>query len=557
MELLQSAGSGSTRLHRDVGFWGMTAFSLGSIIGSGWLLGALTAASVAGAASLISWILAAFMLALLALVHAELGGAYFVAGGTARFPHFAFGSLTGFTGGWMSWLQAVPVAPIETEASLSYLAHISWVHSHVHILHTNGTLTGSGLILGTVFMVVFTIINLVGVRFLSNTNSIAVAWKTAIPLLTVVVLLTTTFHSSNFKAGGGFAPFGAHGIFAALPAGVVFALEGFEGAIQMAGEARKPRDIPRAVLTATGIGTVIYLLLEVAFIGALAPHNLLHGWASPVGAGDFGPFATLATVAGAGWLAATLYIDAVVSPAGAGLTYISESARLTYAMGKQRDLPTRLARTSLRGIPVTSVILAFVIGELCFLPFPSWQSLVGLITSANAIMYGFAPPSLHALRRRDPDRNRPYKIPWLRVTCPAAFVSANLIVYWSGWSADWKIAVALAVGYVLFTITRARIPAAERRPLSWRGSSWIWPWLGGLLIIDKLGQYGGTDLIPFWWDIVVVILFSIVVYIIAIHVALPSEKVASLIQEDEDEMALQSVPAQSSGPAMGGAPTTM
>jgi len=47
-------------LSRDIGFWGLMFVSLGSIIGSGWLLGALTAATLAGPASLISWVLAAF-----------------------------------------------------------------------------------------------------------------------------------------------------------------------------------------------------------------------------------------------------------------------------------------------------------------------------------------------------------------------------------------------------------------------------------------------------------------------------------------------------------------
>ena len=42
-----------------------------------------------------------------------------VAGGTARFPSFAFGSLAGFTAGWVAWLQAVTIAPIEVEATLS------------------------------------------------------------------------------------------------------------------------------------------------------------------------------------------------------------------------------------------------------------------------------------------------------------------------------------------------------------------------------------------------------------------------------------------------------
>src|SRR6476660_897922 len=48
-------------LRRDVGFWGLMFVSLGSIIGSGWLLGALTAAEVAGPAAILSWALGAIM----------------------------------------------------------------------------------------------------------------------------------------------------------------------------------------------------------------------------------------------------------------------------------------------------------------------------------------------------------------------------------------------------------------------------------------------------------------------------------------------------------------
>ena len=53
------------------------------------------------------------MIMVLALIHAELGGMYPVSGGTARFPHYAFGGAAGASFGWFSWLQAATVAPIE------------------------------------------------------------------------------------------------------------------------------------------------------------------------------------------------------------------------------------------------------------------------------------------------------------------------------------------------------------------------------------------------------------------------------------------------------------
>ena len=525
------------QLRREVGFWGLMFVSLGSIIGSGWLLGALTAAKLAGPASLLSWVLAAVMLAMLALVHAELGAAYPIAGGTARFPAFVFGPLAGFSAGWMAWLQAVSIAPIEVEATLSYSDHISWVHNNVTMLHSDGTLTGTGLIVASVFMLLFIIINIVGVKLLSESNSITVIWKTLIPLLTIVVLVLLTFHAGNFSAGGGFMPFGAHGIFAALPAGVVFALQGFEQAIQMAGEAKKPQqDVSRAVITATAIGTVVYILLEIAFIGALDPSHLTHGWANPIGEGDFGPYATLATGAGAAWLAWMLYADAVISPAGTGLVYTATSSRLSYALGREKALPKPVAQVSKSGVPVVSIIIAFIVGEIAFLPFPSWQSLVGLVTSATAIMYAFAPISLRALRIRDPQRARPYRLPAHQVLAPLSFIAANLIIYWSSFQAEWKLGLASVLGLILFTITRATTPAAERTPLRWKASAWIWPWFLGLLVIGKFGRYGGDNTIAFWWDILIVAAFSLVVYFVAVRLAVSSADVDAAVAAEEAEL---------------------
>jgi amino acid transporter len=536
-----TAGSGAgseQHLRRDVGFWGLMFVSLGSIIGSGWLLGALTAAKLAGPASILSWVLAAVMLATLALVHAELGAAYPIAGGTARFPAFAFGSVAGFTAGWIAWLQAVTIAPIEVEAVISYSQHISWVQNNVTMLHpSDGTLTGTGIAIASVFMLIFTAVNIVGVKLLAESNSIAVVWKTAIPLLTVVVLLILTFHGSNFHAGGGFMPYGAHGVFAALPAGVVFALQGFEQAIQLAGEAKKPQeDVSRAVLTATAIGTVVYILLEVAFIGALNPHNLVGGWANPIGKGDFGPYATIATAAGASWLAWLLYADAVISPGGTGLVYVATSSRLSYALGRQKTVPGVVAKVSANGVPWVSILIAFVVGEIAFLPFPSWQKLVNLVTSATAIMYAYAPVSLSALRNRDPERPRPYRLPAHKVIAPIAFIFANLIVYWSGFEAAWKIGLAIVAGLIIFGITIALKSPADRPILDWTASVWIWPWYAGLIVLSKLGRYGGSNTLPNWWDLVIVAAFSLLVYFFAVNIAMSSEQVSAAVAAEEEEI---------------------
>ncbi|MDQ2838021.1 MAG: APC family permease [Actinomycetota bacterium] len=541
--VLPGSGSGSTsasgnQLRRTVGFWGLMFVSLGSIIGSGWLLGALTAAKVAGPASLLSWILAAIMLAVLALIHAELGAAYPVAGGTARFPYFAFGNLAGFVAGWSAWLQAVAIAPIEVEASISYLESTQFAKDHLRMLHSgghqDGTLNNTGLLVAALAMALFTVVNLLGAKLLSDSNSVTVIWKTAIPLLTVVVLITLNFHLSNFHAGGGFAPFGGHGVFAALPAGVVFALQGFEQCVQMAGEAKDPqRDISRAVIAAMLVGSVVYILLEICFIGALNPANLVNGWGSPIGKGNFGPYHDLAIAAGAGWLAAMLVIDAVISPAGTGLVYVGTSSRLSYALGEEDELPNALTKVSNRGVPWVSILLAFVVGLIMFLPFPSWQSLVGIVTSATAIMYAFAPVSLAALQRLDPDRERPYRMPYPNVLIPTGFVFANLIIYWGGFEVMYKLDLAMILGLIIFSIGVAA--KNSNSSVNLRGGAWVVPWLGGLTIISALGRYGtgAQNVIPDWIDLLVVVAFALVIFFFTRQFEQSPEAVLAAVEAEQ------------------------
>jgi amino acid transporter len=77
------------------------------------LFGAQKGLLAAGPAAVISWVIGGLAILVLALVHAELGAMYPVSGGSARFPHYAFGGAAGASFGWFSWLQAATVAPIE------------------------------------------------------------------------------------------------------------------------------------------------------------------------------------------------------------------------------------------------------------------------------------------------------------------------------------------------------------------------------------------------------------------------------------------------------------
>src|SRR3954454_20620894 len=192
----------SHKLRRDVGLVGLVLASLSSIIGAGWLFAALYASSLAGPAAIIAWLIGGSAMMLLALTHAELGSAYPVAGGNARFPHYAFGGLIGFTSGWVAFLGAVTVAPIMVQATLLYTSN--YIPSLTTVSDGQAVLTAQGYVVAAALLLLFCTINVMGVRWLAETNKLAVCWKILVPALTVVVLLATSAHAENFSAGGGF-----------------------------------------------------------------------------------------------------------------------------------------------------------------------------------------------------------------------------------------------------------------------------------------------------------------------------------------------------------------
>ncbi|MDR0342787.1 MAG: APC family permease [Nocardiopsaceae bacterium] len=534
-------------LKREIGLIGGTWASETSLIGSGWLFGSFYAAAAVGTAAFVGWIIAGIVVIILALVHAELGAMYPVSGGTARFPHFAFGSVAGISFGFFSWLQAVVVAPVECYAVLTYGSYY-WPS----LLDKNGNATGLGFLWTVILMVIFTALNFFAMRLFNRINAGITWWKIAIPVLAIIFLFTQ-FHASNFGSHGGFMPYGIKALFGALPsAGIIFAYLGFEQADQLAGEIKNPqKNLPRAIIFAVLIAVVIYCLLQIVFIGALRPNDLAHGWAALANNQGLlsGPLAFLAGAVGLGWLATVLRIDAFISPGGTGLIYLTSTSRIGYGVARNRYFPQIFAKVDSRGVPWVSLILAFVFGLVFLLPFPSWHSLIALVTSASVLMYAGAPLSLGALRRQVPDAPRPYRLPGAAALAPIAFIIANLIIYWSGFTVLWKLGVCIVAGYILIGISMAF--DKDRPPLDWKAAQWLPVYLIGMGIISWQGQYTGetsnapplaTMRIPFWWDMAIVAVFSLIIYYWAMAVRAPREEVLELVGR-------QSAPAEETAPA--------
>ena len=525
----------SRTLRREVGLIGLLWASEGSIIGSGWLFGANGALKTAGPAALLSWGIAALIIIVLALVHAELGGMFAITGGTARFPHYAFGGAAGASFGWFSWLQAASVAPVEVEAMIQYAQHWKWADSWMTVQDKTNVLTPVGIVIAVVLLAICVAINFLGIRMLARVNNAATWWKVGVPMLAILALAVTNFHASNFTGGGGFMPFGLKAVLLAIPgSGIIFSLLGFEQAIQLAGESANPkRDIPRATILSILIGAAIYILVQVVYIAALPAESFVKGWANLSYAGDAAPLAGLAMVVGMGWLAFVLFADAVVSPGGTALIYSTSTSRISYGLSRNGYFPAIFERTDRRGVPWFGMVMAFIAGCVFFLPFPNWQQLVNLITSASVLMYAGAPLALGAFRSRLPGHPRAYRLPAGLTLAPIAFILANFIIVWSGWTTVWKLGVAILIGYLLLVITQVFKLNPIKPQLDYKAAQWLLPYLGGIGLLEYLSSFGPmkNPVLPFGWDMAVIAVFSLAIYYWAMAVALPTERIESMIEE--------------------------
>ena len=149
------------------------------------------------------------------------------------------------------------------------------------------------------------------------------------------------------------------------------------------------------------------------------------------------------------------------------------------------------------------------------------------------------PLSLGALRRQDPGRPRPFRLPAAWLVAPAAFVVASEILLFTGWAVVWKLVVAILIGFALLTVSRAdRRRRARAQPLDWRNAVWLWPYLFGMAAISYLSSFdtrtpssipllgldGPRNVLTFGWDILAVAVLGLAVYAVAIRSRLPAAR---------------------------------
>jgi hypothetical protein len=290
--------SSSNAIRRDVGPFALMLTGLGSIIGSGWLFGAWKAAGLAGPGAVWAWVLGAAIIMTIALTYAELGAMFPESGGMVRYGHYSHGSLVGFIAAWANWIAIVSVIPVEAEASVQYMASWPWTWAQdlYHVTDGVGELSHTGLGIAAVLVIIYFLLNFWSVKLFAHSNTAITVFKLVVPAATGLALIASGFHPENFSVGihGGDHAIDFPAVLTAVAtAGIVFSFNGFQSPVNLAGEARNPgRSIPFAVVGSILLATVIYVILQVAYLGSV-PRDLLAqaGWH---GINFRSPFAELA-----------------------------------------------------------------------------------------------------------------------------------------------------------------------------------------------------------------------------------------------------------------------
>ncbi|ARQ01099.1 APC family permease [Pseudorhodoplanes sinuspersici] len=517
-------------MRRDIGFIGLTFVAVSAMVGSGWLFAPLLASQAAGPAAIVAWAIGGFAILLLALTYAEISAMLPVTGGIARVPQFSHGNVVSTAMGWSAWIGYNATAPVEVEAMLRYLAlHLPWLYEADNAGALTDKLSWAGTTTATGFLVLFTVINAIGVKFFTYVNSTITWVKIAIPLIVIFAFIVARFEPSNFVADG-FSPFGLQGILAAVSSGgIIFSYIGFRHAVDMAGEVKRPGVIiPLALLSSIAICFVLYAGLQLAFVGALSPADLAGGWKQLASAGGFGPLEVIASAIGLIWLVSLLNVGAVLGPFGGGLVTTGSNARLTYALAENGFFPRLFATLSARGVPLRGLILNLVFSSLIFLLLP-FEEIVKLNSSAIMLSFIAGPIGVVALRHLLPHRNRPLRLPAVEILAPVAFVIATLVLYWSGWDTLWRLGLYLLAGLVLFLIHMGRDGLAN---LDLVEAAWLPPYLIALGLVSAFGSFGGSGHIPFGWDMILLFGLSLATFQIAVRCRLPQERLNRYLSEE-------------------------
>ncbi|MGZ2418731.1 amino acid transporter [Staphylococcus saprophyticus] len=494
----------------------LVLLGLGSLIGSGWLFGAWEASSIAGPAAIISWIIGFVVIGSIAYNYIEIGTMFPQSGGMSNYAQYTHGSLLGFIAAWANWVSLVTIIPIEAVSAVQYMSSWPWEWAKFTSgLMDGSTISNAGLFAVFVIIVIFSLLNYWSVKLLTSFTSLISVFKLGVPLLTIIMLIISGFDTGNYgHSVGTFMPYGSAPIFAATTAsGIIFSFNAFQTIINMGSEIQKPeKNIARGIAISLTLSAILYIVLQSTFITSM-PTEMLHenGWS---GINFNSPFADMAILLGLNWLAILLYMEAVVSPFGTGVSFVAVTGRVLRAMEQNGHIPKFLGKMNEKYmIPRVAIIFNAIISMVMVSLFRDWGTLASVISTATLVAYLTGPTTVISLRKMAPKMHRPFRANLLKFMAPFSFVMASLAIYWAMWPTTAEVILIIILGLPIYFFYEYK--------MNWKntkkqigGSLWIILYLIVLAFLSFIGskEFKGMNWIHYPYDFIVIIIIALIFY---------------------------------------------
>lgn len=390
-----------SQLHRSLTSFDLTLMGIGAIIGAGvFVLTGIVAATKAGPAVVLSYLLSGTACMFAALAYAELASSISESGSAYTYAYAGFGELIAWLIGWnliLEYGMSVVTVAIGWAAYVSNLLEAMNIHLPPEL--TQSPFSGGTInLLASFIIIMLAIVLSIGVKHSARLNAVVVFIK----LLTLAVFLIVAMPNIEIKNWEPFFPFGYTGIVdgAAL---VFFAYIGFDALSTAVEETIDPqKSVPIGIISSLIICTVVYILVAATLTG-IVPYQTLNV-ASPVADALLAiGYKTIAGLIAAGAVAG---LTTVILVMYYGLT------RICMAIARDGLIPKNFAsinmqtKTPVRVILSTGVIMALLAG-LAPIHRAAEMVNIGTLTAFTFVCLG-----VMVFRVTHPDMVRGFRLPF-------------------------------------------------------------------------------------------------------------------------------------------------
>jgi basic amino acid/polyamine antiporter, APA family len=437
---------GKNELLRQIGIVTAISCSVGSMIGSGIFKKPGIMATQLGSPELLVlvWIVTGLMTLFGALSIAEIAGMIHEPGGQYIYFNKSYNDFVGFLYGW----AVFAVIQTGSIASMAYVfsdsfgyfinfqrfdASIEAFTIHLPLIGAITPLKFIGLKLCTIGLIVFlTVVNYVGVKFGSVVQVTFTSLK-IFAIVAIVILAIFLGHGSlgNFSKSVDMVSSTNTSVFLGFimaMSGAFWAYDGWINVTYLAGEVKNPqKNLPRALFFAVIIVMAVYILVNLAYIYIIPVDEMAMKYKQAELTG--GSYLVATDVASSFWqgMGGTIIAAAIMlSTFGAVNGTIMMSARVHFAMSKEKLFFKSLQNVHPKfNTPANALLIQGLWASIMVFS-GTFDQLTDMIIFVSWIFYGTAAYGVFMLRRRWPDKERPYKV-WGYPIVPLLFVFFSFV----------------------------------------------------------------------------------------------------------------------------------